>query len=115
MEVTRSPKPSMERTARRFREQAGRNASERSAGLETFNVGADPAVSGGRPWSQTSGERTDPALRSHRGSGDGMSAHGDRTQHGKPQRWVRDPTGRPRGTGRAAWGVGEVHSTEEAG
>src|SRR6202158_5800845 len=34
---------------------------------------------------------------------------------GDPRRWVRDPTGRPRGTGRAVWGVGEVHSTAEPG
>src|SRR5712691_6657792 len=34
---------------------------------------------------------------------------------GNPKQWVRDPTGRPRGTGRAAWGVGEAHSTAEAG
>src|SRR5438128_3763474 len=34
---------------------------------------------------------------------------------GDPGRWVRDSTGRPRGTGRAAWGVGEAHSTDEAG
>ena len=34
---------------------------------------------------------------------------------GDPKRWVRDPTGRPRGIGRAAWGVGKVHSTVEAG
>src|SRR5205807_1149587 len=33
---------------------------------------------------------------------------------GDPKRGVRDPTGHPRGIGRAAWGVGEVHSTCEA-
>src|SRR2546426_4116670 len=37
----------------------------------------------GRPLSQATGERTDPALRSHRGNGDGMFAQGDRTQHGR--------------------------------
>src|SRR5690349_3609643 len=26
-------------------------------------------------------------LRSHRGKGDGMVVHGERSQHGKPQRW----------------------------
>jgi hypothetical protein len=45
---------------RRLREQAGRNVSERRAGLETGNVGADPAKGWGRPWSQISGERIDP-------------------------------------------------------
>jgi len=33
----------------RLREQAGRNVSERRAGLETFNVGADPTMARGRP------------------------------------------------------------------
>jgi hypothetical protein len=34
---------------RRLSERAGRNASERRAGLETGNVGADPPVTRGRP------------------------------------------------------------------
>src|SRR5712692_10568127 len=34
---------------------------------------------------------------------------------GNPSGGGRDSTGRPRGTGRAAWGVGEVHSTVETG
>src|SRR5512143_2779085 len=34
---------------RRPREQTGRNASERRAGLETRNVGADPPQKRGRP------------------------------------------------------------------
>jgi len=54
-------------------------------------------------------------LRSHRGNDDGMSEQEERRNTGDPKRWVRDPTGRPRGTGRAAWGVGEAHSTVEAG
>ena len=61
MEVTILPKPLMERTVQRFREQAGRNVSERRAGLETSNVGADPAKGWGRPLSQVSGERNDPS------------------------------------------------------
>ena len=36
-----------------LREQAGRNASERRAGLETSNVGADPTKGRGRPSLQT--------------------------------------------------------------
>src|SRR5271166_3044120 len=44
---------------------------------------------------------------------------GKRAQHGKPQSVVRSgmtgPTGRPRGTGRALWGGGEVRSTAETG
>src|SRR5260370_1652378 len=38
----------------RLREQAGRNVSERRAGLETGNVGADPASGWGRPPSRVS-------------------------------------------------------------
>ena len=83
VEVTIAPKPSMERAGQRPREQAGRDMRERRAGLETFNGGADPALTRGRPPSQAFGERTDPVLRSHRGKGDGMSAQGDRTQHGR--------------------------------
>jgi len=33
---------------------------------------------------------------------------------GNPRWWVRDPTGHPRGIGRAVWGIGEAHSTGEA-
>jgi hypothetical protein len=33
---------------------------------------------------------------------------------GNPRRWVRGPTGHPRGIGRATWGIGEAHSTSEA-
>src|SRR5271165_1419907 len=44
---------------------------------------------------------------------------GKRAKHGKPQSVVRSgmtgPTGRPRGTGRALWGGGEVRSTAETG
>ena len=66
------------------REQAGRNVSERRAGLETFDVGADPAKGRGRPLLQTREERL--GLRSHRGNGDGMSAQGNIEQHEKPRR-----------------------------
>src|SRR5260370_38751608 len=34
---------------------------------------------------------------------------------GDPRRWQREPTGHPRGVGRAAWGGGEVHSTAQVG
>src|SRR5829696_2131725 len=42
VEATKPPEPSM-------REQAGRNASERRAGLEMRDVGADPPQKRGRP------------------------------------------------------------------
>ena len=113
--VTTRPKPPMERIVLRSREQAGRNVSERRAGLENFNVGADPPMSRGRPLSWGSGERHplthDPTgvvatARLHREIG---------RNTGDLRQWVRDPTGRPRGTGRADGGVGQVHSTDEAG
>jgi hypothetical protein len=47
-EATKPSKPSMERVLWGLREQAGRNASERRAGLETFDAGADPPVPRGR-------------------------------------------------------------------
>src|SRR5438552_14835924 len=87
---------------------------ERRAGPETEVVGADPAKGWGRPLPQVPGERHDPAC-GPTGVRATACLYGDRTQHGKPQRWVRDPTGRPRGTGRAAWGGGKVRSTDEAG
>ena len=59
-EVTKLPKPSMERVAWRLREQAGRNVSKRRIGLETDNAGADPADIWGRPMSSISGEQPDP-------------------------------------------------------
>ena len=93
----------------------GRNVSERRAGPERLNVGADPPLYGGRPSSltirvladSTAREAIEPAIppgywRS------ACLAHGDQRNTGSPKRWsARDrPTGRPRGTGRAAWGDG---------
>ena len=59
-EVTTLPEPSMQRVARRLREPTGRNVSERRAGLEIFDAGADPADIWGRPPSSLSGEQLDP-------------------------------------------------------
>src|SRR5260370_38949940 len=44
----------------RLREQAGRNACVRRASLETFNVGADPAMIWGRLPSQVFSRRATP-------------------------------------------------------
>ena len=57
MEVTKPSEPSRQRAAWRSGDQAGRNASERRAGLETFNVGADPALTRGRLSSLTTKAR----------------------------------------------------------
>jgi hypothetical protein len=114
MEVTRSPKPSMERTVQRFREQAGRNVSERRAGLEKWRCGSRPGPNAGKADVVVSGERNDP---NYGPTGVVATAclQGERRNTGGPQRWARDPTGDPRGTGRAVGEVGEVQSTEEVG
>ena len=46
--MTNRLKPAMERVARRPREHAGRSVSERRAGLENCNAGADPPFNRGR-------------------------------------------------------------------
>ena len=48
-EVTKPSEPPRQRSAWRSGDQAGRNVSERRAGLETINVGADPLLTRGRP------------------------------------------------------------------
>jgi hypothetical protein len=70
----------------RLCEQTGRNASERQAGLEKGRCGSRPSKGMGKA-AVTGSLRgaTTPLLWSHRGNGDGMSVHGDRAQHGKPQ------------------------------
>src|SRR5437867_11586061 len=73
---------------RQLSEHAGRNASERRAGLEKGNVGADPPVSRGRPQPAGRGERRKTSSRPHRGIGDGM--HDKETDRN---------TGSPRGEG----------------
>jgi len=124
MEVTKSPEPSRQRAAWRSGEQAGRNASERRAGLERFNVGADPPLTRGRPPSLANREtggigrpESDPTQRSHRGNDDGMSGLGDPKQHGKPQvARARDPQPDAReGQAGPLWGGGEARSTVDAG
>jgi len=49
VEETKPPEPSRKRVVKRLGEFAGRNASERRAGLERFNVEADPPYIRGRP------------------------------------------------------------------
>ena len=80
---------------RRPREQAGRNMRERRAGLEMFDAGADPAVSGGRPPWSLSGEQLDP--RDHpAGVVATACLHTENARNtGDLCQWVRDPTERP--------------------
>ena len=42
VEATRLPKPQVQKVARRLGERAGRNVSERRAGPENSDAGADP-------------------------------------------------------------------------
>jgi hypothetical protein len=49
VEATKPPEPSRKRVVKRLGEFAGRNASERRAGLERSNVEADPPLKRGRP------------------------------------------------------------------
>jgi hypothetical protein len=77
----------------RPRDQAGRNASERRAGLERSDVGADPPYLRGRPpsmghWGTVGIGRpaSDSTQRSHRGIGDGMPEEEIRSNTGSPSR-----------------------------
>ena len=106
VEVTKLPKPSMESAAWRRREQAGRNMRERRAGLEIFNAGADPAVSGGRPPWSLSGEQRDPCDHPAGVVATACLHEENGRNTGDHRQWVRDPTERPRGSGRAGGGVG---------
>ena len=100
----------------RLREQAGRNVSERRAGPEMRNVGADPASEWGRPPSRVSGGATPTLTRGPTGVMATACLHKEaRRNTGSPEWWVRDPTGCPRGIGQTTRGVGEAHSTGEAG
>ena len=141
-EVTNRLKLSMSTgRSRRLSKQAGRNLSERRAGLETKLADADPAVQGGRPspWSSKpprlgANKAEQPGFHGSAGVVARACLQGEQTQHGRPIPVVgstrRDlrreigeanlldrqpPTERPRGTGQAGVGVGQAHSTEEAG
>ena len=81
-EATKPPKPLVERVPWGLREPTGRNASERRAGLETVNAGADLPIARGRlsPTRDAESDRSRGVLpgqwRRHVGGG-------NRTQHGK--------------------------------
>ena len=67
----------------RFREHAGRNASERRAGLERPKCGSRPVSISGK--AAVAWGRSDRSThRFRRGSGVGMRVQGRRPQHGKP-------------------------------
>ena len=62
-------------------EHAGRNVSERRAGLEKLNAEADPAETGGRPLPL---ENTSDGSSGSAGVMATACMQGDVTQHGKP-------------------------------
>ena len=99
----------------RLSDHAGRNASERRAGLETLNAEADPTVMRGRPPAgrEESDERTGrfpPGYwRRHAWKMEG------RSNTGTPVGAVHAATGTPRGAGRADRVAEEARSTEDAG
>ena len=92
---------------RRLREQAGRNVSERRAGLETANVGADPPEDRGRPVLIGEDERG-RSKQSHRGTGDGMHDREIDRNTGSPSGEGRELNRQParEGPGRTGWRIG---------
>jgi hypothetical protein len=72
-------------------------------------------MSRGRPLASFSGEQLDPTDGPTGVVATACLQTEIRRNTGDLRQWVRDPTGHPRGTGRADGGVGEVHSTVEAG
>ena len=99
----------------RLSERAGRNVSERRAGLETRDVEADLTLMQGRPLSF--GKRATGTELFHRGIGVGMSGRGNRRQHGKPVRVRRrEPQRMLREEPNSVCaGGGEARSTAEVG
>ena len=99
MEVTKPSEPS--RQMCRFGDAASRQAvtrvnveqaSKRPMWTPTLQLVGKAAAAGEQVdgWNTPSHERSDPA--GHRGNDDGMSVHGDPTQHGKPRAVrARDP------------------------
>jgi hypothetical protein len=115
VEATRLLKPLVQRVARRLGKHAGRNLSERRAGPETDNAGADPPRFVGRPKLMESYERI-KFHQSCRGIGDGMQAQGTTRNTGSPSgdRSVDQLATRER-QAVAVWDDGEARSTDEAG
>ena len=113
VEATKPPKPSMQRVASgdsASRQAVTRvNAEQAPKGL-TWEPTRRGNGEGRRHWG-TGGHtpRSDANQWSHRGIGDGMPAHGDPTQHGKP-RAVAGVTANWRparaGPGRSGWRTG---------
>jgi hypothetical protein len=94
MEVTKSTKPSRQRAAWRPGDQAGRSASERRAGLEKINVGADPALARETSVKSVFSER----------SWSSYAAHGQSVADARLSRIPEsEPLGRTSSSRRGAW------------
>ena len=76
-------------------------------------VNADPLPEWGRPWSMSPRTTGCMGFTGVMATACWYQDIGRNT--GDLRRWVRDPTGRPRGTGRAGEGGGQARSTDEAG
>ena len=116
VEVTKLPKPSMERAGMRPREQAGRNGRERRASLETANVGADPLRGWGRPLPRVPGEQLDPACGPTGVMATACLHKEIERNTGSPsgERSASQPDARE-GQAGPPRGVGQAHSTVEPG
>jgi hypothetical protein len=77
------------------------------------DAGADPANFEGKP--KLMGSTSEQSHQTCRGISDGMQAKGTRRNTGSPSGDRDGSTGSSRETGRAVWGDGEAHSTDEAG
>jgi hypothetical protein len=99
----------------RLGKHAGRNTSERYAGPEKGNAGADPPEIRGRPKLMESYERIS-FHQSCRGSGDGMQVKGIKRNTGSPsgESSTNQLATRERQAGPCGGGGG-AHSTDEAG
>jgi predicted site-specific integrase-resolvase len=113
VEVTKPPKPSMQRVASgdpASRQAVTRVNAEQASKRATWEPTRHKIGEGRRHWG-TGGHtpRSDTNQWSHRGSGDGMPAHGDPTQHGKPRAVAAVTVNRGSartGPGRTGWRTG---------
>jgi hypothetical protein len=117
VEVTKLPKPSMERVASgdsASRQAVTRVNAEQASKREMWEP-TQQRYGEGRCHRILQGSDTIPSCDPTGVMATACLHREIERNTGNPKRWVRDPTGRPRGIGRAAWGVGEAHSTAEAG
>src|SRR5438876_1617706 len=115
MEVTKWLKPSISvsRIGDSASVQAATRVNAEQASKRTMCRPTRLPYRGRLKWLGELSEDYAPLL--HRGIGGGMYTRKAYATREAPWRGQQCPTGRPRGTGRAPWGGGEVRSTAEAG